>query len=91
MIRKAESTDLGAMEQLYNEAHDVEEAGPVTTGWIRSIYPTRATAQDALDRGDLFVMEKEGHLVGAAIINQIQVDVYSTAPWKNQAPDDEIL
>ena len=90
MIRTAERTDLDAVERLYNEIHDAEEAGIITTGWIRNIYPTRATAEAALDRGDLFVMEDDNVIIGAAIINQIQVNVYSTAPWKNQAPDDEI-
>ena len=35
---------------------DEEEKGLTTTGWIRNIYPTRKTAEDALERNDLFVM-----------------------------------
>ena len=59
-------------------------------GWLRGVYPVRATAEAALNRGDLFVLEKEGIIAGAAIINQIQVDVYYGAPWKHVAGDDQV-
>ena len=90
MIRKAEIRDLDAIDGLYREIHDAEAAGLITTGWIRDIYPTRATAEAALTRNDLFVLEEDGHILGSGIINQIQMDVYEGAPWKHQAPDDQV-
>ena len=90
MIRKATFNDLDAVEQLYNETHDAEEAGIITTGWKRTVYPVRATAQAALERDDLFVMEADGRIIGSGIINQIQVDVYEGAPWKYPVPDDQV-
>ena len=44
-----------------------------TIGWIRGVYPTRKTAEAALERGDLFVMADSGNVVAAAVINQTQV------------------
>lgn len=82
MIRKATFSDLSGVAAVYEEIHTAEEAGLITTGWIRGIYPTRATAEAALQRDDLFVMEENGQILGAAIINQIQVDVYGDAPWE---------
>ena len=90
MIRKATREDIPAVEALYDEIHTREEAGEVTTGWIRGVYPTRATAQAALARDDLFVLCEDGLVRGTAIINQIQVDVYAGAPWQYSAPDDRI-
>ena len=90
MIRKATFNDLDAVERLYNETHDAEEAGIITTGWKRTVYPVRATAQAALERDDLFVMEADGRIIGSGIINQIQVDVYEGAPWKYPVPDDQV-
>ena len=90
MIRKAEIRDLGAVDSLYREIHDAEAAGLITTGWIREIYPIRATAEAALARGDLFVAEDDGQILGSGIINQLQVDVYEGAPWKHQVPDDRV-
>ena len=41
-------------------------------------------------RGDLFVLEEDGHVLGSGIINQMQVDVYEGAPWKYQVPDNRV-
>ncbi|MBR4473480.1 MAG: GNAT family N-acetyltransferase [Oscillospiraceae bacterium] len=90
IIRKATSADLSAVESVYHEIHDAEEKGIITTGWLRGIYPVRAVAERALQRDDLFVMEEDGVICGAALINQIQVDVYAGAPWKHDVPDDQV-
>ena len=90
MIRKAGKRDLDAVETLYGEIHDAEESGIITTGWIRAIYPTRGTAEKALARDDLFVLEEDGYILGSGIINQQQVDVYEGAAWKNQVPDEQV-
>ena len=90
MIRKAEIGDLNAIERIYQEIHDAETAGLLTTGWVKGIYPTRATAEAALARDDLYVIEEDGCIHGSGIINQLQVDVYEGAPWKCQVPDDHV-
>lgn len=90
MIRKAIKEDIDAVEKLYDEIHEAEENGGQTIGWIRGVYPVRETAETALDRGELFVQEENGALVGAGIINQIQVDVYALGQWKHQAEDPEV-
>ena len=89
-IRKAEEKDLPAVARLYDAIHDAEASGAVTTGWLRGVYPVRATAEAALARGDLFVLEEDGAVRGAALINSLQVDVYAGAPWEFPAGDDEV-
>ena len=86
IIREAKRSDLDSIEQIYNEIHSAEENGTVTTGWIRDVYPTRKTAEDAIARGDLFVLE-DGEILGAGIINRIQVDCYRGAAWEYQTED----
>ena len=90
MIRKAEIKDLDAVDCLYQEIHDAESTGLVTTGWIREVYPVRATAEAALERDDLFVLEENGRILGSGIINQLQVDVYEGAPWKYHVSDEQV-
>lgn len=89
-IRKATISDLDAVARIYDAQHTAEEAGKSTVGWIRDVYPTRATAAAALDRGELFVLCEQGEVRGAAIINQTQVDVYEGAPWRFSAPDERV-
>ena len=79
-IRPATPGDIAAVADIYDAIHTAEEQGLSTIGWIRGVYPTRQTAEASLARGDLFVAEADGQVVGAAIINQQQVDVYQGAP-----------
>ena len=90
-IRKAVCADIEAVAQLYADVHTAEESGQITVGWQRGIYPERSTAEAALERGDLFVQEEDGRIVGAAIINQQQVDVYAQARWQYPADDEGVM
>lgn len=90
IYRKASMEDLDAVDLIYKHIHDAEEAGLVTIGWDRAIYPVRETAEAALERGDLYVCEKSGVIVATAIINQLQVDVYYGADWMYEADDEDV-
>ena len=90
MIRKAEWTDLDAVELLYNELHDAKEAGAIPVIWKRGVYPSRATAVSALERDDLFVLEECGRIIGSAVINRIQDEAYAGAPWRYDVPDEQV-
>lgn len=90
-IRKARPSDIPAVAAIYDAIHTAEEAGQATIGWVRGVYPTAATAEAALARDDLFVLEDNGKTVGAAIINQSQCDGYETASWQYPAADSEIM
>lgn len=90
-FRKATEADIPAIAAIYDDIHTGEEKGESSIGWIRSIYPTAETARAALLRDDLFVQEDEGCIVGTAIINQSQVDVYEGAPWRYPALDEQVM
>lgn len=90
-IRKANHSDILSVSAIYEAIHTAEEEGKTTIGWVRSVYPTETTAEAALARGDLFVLEDNGRIVGAAIINQSQCDGYETASWQYPAADSEIM
>ena len=91
MIRKASHSDINAVAGIYGSLHDEEEAGRLTIGWERGVYPVRKTAEDALRRGDLFVMEDSGSIIGAAIINHIQPEAYREGKWARDDSDYRIL
>lgn len=91
IFRKAAAEDIPAIAKIYEDIHTEEESGHTSIGWIREVYPTKKTAEASLLRGDLFVAEDNGIIVGAAIINQLQVDVYEGAGWKFPAEDSEVM
>lgn len=41
--------------------------------------------------GNLFAEELEGQVAGTAIFNQIQVDVYASAPWQYPTPESQVM
>ena len=90
-IRPATADDLPRIEQIYDAIHTAEETGAASVGWARGVYPTRATAQAALDDGALFVLEDDGVLVAAGRIDRTQVPVYAQVPWQYAAPPEQVL
>lgn len=90
-IRPATADDLPRIEEIYDAIHTAEETGAASVGWARGVYPTRATAQAALDDGALFVLEDDGVLVAAGRIDQVQVPVYAQVPWQYTAPPEQVL
>ena len=91
IIRPAAAHDLARIEEIYDAIHTAEEAGNVSIGWVRGVYPTRATAQAALDAGELFVLESDGTVYAAGRINREQVPVYAEVPWAHDAAPEQVL
>ncbi len=90
-FRLAEARDLDAISAIYGAIHDAEEAGRMTIGWQRAVYPTRGTAEAAIRAGDMYVAEWDGRIVAAARINREQVPEYANAAWSVDAPEDRVL
>ena len=90
-FRRATIHDLDRIEEIYSQIHDEEEAGRATIGWIRAIYPTRATAETAIRKGTMYVEESGGRIVAAAKIDQEQVPEYADAAWTQEVPADQVL
>lgn len=91
VFRKATGADIKKVSDIYEEIHKIEEAERTGIGWIRGVYPTYDTAKCAFDREDLFVCEDNGEVIGAAIINKVQVDTYKYGHWMHEAKDEEVM
>ena len=91
MFRQATLDDLEQIAAIYDHIHTEEEAGRAAIGWDRAIYPTRQTALDSIQAGDMFVAEDQGRIVATAKINQEQVPVYADAAWTQAAPPDQVM
>ncbi|MFR1189273.1 MAG: N-acetyltransferase family protein [Oscillospiraceae bacterium] len=90
-IRPATADDIARIEEIYNAIHTAEEAGNVSIGWARGVYPARATAQAGLEAGELFVLEDDGTVYAAGRINREQVPVYAQVPWAHDVPPEQVL
>ena len=90
-FRKATDGDIDKIAEIYSDIHTCEEEGKTVIGWIRDVYPTKATAISARKRDDLYVGEDNGEIVGAAVINKIQVDEYKYGKWEYDVSDDKVM
>jgi GNAT superfamily N-acetyltransferase len=93
MIRKAKASDIDKIALIYEGINDLEEAGKLSTGWIRGVYPTRETAKRAAEKDEMFVYEDEnGDVAASAVINNFQDGVYEKCKnWSVKAPKDKIM
>lgn len=48
LFRKAGTEDVAAIVRIFEETHTCEERGETNIGWVRGVYPTEKTAQDAI-------------------------------------------
>ena len=91
MIRPACEADLDMISSIYERIHDNEEAGLSSTGWIRGVYPVRATAEASLLKHELYVLCLNGNIVAAARINHEQEPSYDACSWLFPASTDQVL
>lgn len=89
-MRLALPADFEAVCQLYDRIHAAEESGQIHTGWVRNVYPVPETAAAAIQLDELFIQELDGHITGAAIINQRQHEAYSAIDWSYPVSDDQV-
>ena len=90
-IRKAKAADIESVVRIYGSIHDAEGEGRYVIGWKRGVYPTKETAEAALERGDLYVAEYNGQIYAAAIINGNELPEYKDGNWETDATDEEVL
>lgn len=90
-IRKAVSQDIDAVERIYHAVLDDQEQNTNFTNWQRGSYPTRETAETALDMGTLYVQTEGDKMVGCAILNHEQLPEYANVPWEYPGTGDEVL
>lgn len=91
MIRLANPSDLDAIAEIYEEILAAEDARPVSyTNWQRGKYPTRNTAEAALEAGTLWVGEEDGAVYGCVNLNGEQLPEYDAIPWSVPAQPSEV-
>ena len=91
MIRLANPSDLDAVAEIYEEILAAEDARPVSyTNWQRGKYPTRNTAEAALEAGTLWVGEEDGVVYGCVNLNGEQLPEYDAIPWSIPADGEEV-
>lgn len=90
MIRKALKKDIPYIVDIYEKVISSKEN---LTGWILGVYPTEATALNALEKGELFVYvdDMDGRVRGSCILNKRQNSAYALGEWRYPASEAEVM
>lgn len=92
MIRPAQAHEVEAVAQGYERLFDREEQTGSATNWRRGVYPTRATAQNAFEKGWLYVLlDDAGCVCASMILNHEQPQDYARLDWRFPAGAEETL
>ncbi len=91
MIRKAEFNDLDRIEKIYEKIIIYEEQHIKYTAFQLNVYPTRQTAEKALNENSLFVYEIDNEVCACIILNDKQPEEYKKIHWKYTSSLDDIL
>ncbi len=90
MIRKAESIQFQAVRQFYFDVIDSVGDASDSVGWKKDIYPAPDFLNDSIQRGELFIAEEDGMIVGAMVLNHQFNDSYNAYSWPTKAEKTEV-
>ena len=90
-IRKGTAADVPAVAAVYDALLQYEGEHGTATGWQAGVYPTAAVAEGAAVQGTLFVLEEDGAVGAAMILNQVQAPEYAAASWLYDALPEQVL
>ena len=91
MVRKATQHDISAIAALYDAVIDYQNANGGYMSWIKGVYPTKKTADDALTLDKLYVFDSNGKIAGSVILDCIQGADYELLNWQTKYDTREAL
>lgn len=90
-FRRAESAELDRVRGFYWALIDLMEGGEFDPGWRKGVYPSDAELRKSMDAGELYVLEDEGAIAAAVIINNEYNPSYEGLPWRVDAPPERVF
>lgn len=90
-IEKGAAGDIVELGMLYDALNDHLSENTNYAGWIKGVYPTAKTAEDAIGEGTLYVLRMDGAIAGSIILNHEPETAYEEAEWNIDADYDEII
>lgn len=91
MIRLAAVSDLEEIEAGYNEHFEYEKENIPYTVFKKGVYPTRSTAENAINHQALFVYEENGKVLGSIILDSEQPEEYKKINWLSTAGHEKVM
>ena len=88
-VRRACPEEFERVMEFYDRLTDEMEGAQYHPGWEKGVYPDPEFIRESMEEGELFVLEKDGGIAGAMVINHQGTDGYEQAAWKVSAAPEE--
>lgn len=89
-IRPAQTGEFLRVQTFYYDLIDDMQASEYHPMWQKGVYPTDEALTGAIARGELYVTELGGSIIGAMIVNHVATDGYETVLWPTEAAPGEV-
>ncbi len=90
IIRKAVEDEYEKIRAFYHSLIDEMNLLPYGAGWIKDVYPSREMIRSRIDAGEYYIVEEEGSIAGAMIVNHSFNEGYRKFDWPTKAEDHEV-
>lgn len=91
VIEKAEQKDIDEIKQMYDRVTAYLEENINYPAWRSGVYPTRKTAEEAVEKGSLYAARISGCIAAAVILKEEAEPEFKNAAWLIQAGGNEIF
>lgn len=89
-IRKAVSSDYPKVLDFYWRLIDVMPQLPYSPKWTKDVYPTKEEIRNYLERGELYLAEKEEMIVSSMAVTCSTNDGYDKVSWPSGCKEEEV-
>lgn len=89
-IRLAAEPEFDAVRDFYWALIDEMQASPFAPGWEKGVYPSDDFLKEALRKNWLYVMEQDGRIASAMVLNRQCNEGYAGTEWRIDAEEDEV-
>lgn len=90
MFRHAMEGELEKIIQFYDKAIERNQASEFNVRWQKNVHPSHSLIQSSLKQEELLVLEENGDILGACILNHVYHKDYQQISWGIEANDNEI-
>ncbi len=90
MFRYATESELEKIIQFYDIAIETNQASQFNIRWQKNVHPSHSLLASSVKQKELLVLEENGDILGACILNHIYHKDYQQISWGIEAKDEEI-
>lgn len=89
-MRFADPDDAKEIMNLYERVVEKVNTTSVRLGWNTDVYPNISFVNEAISNGEMCVLEEDGRIIAAAILNREVNPEYDQIKWEIPGPKERI-